>query len=186
MNSENINLHSNLPNLDYADQLTYLDDDHQNDGSSKLTYETPDATLGLCTYDLSIEPWISRGDLMDNDMVRLFDKKSLRELLDHFDLKTPYKNKDNNSVVTMSYPMFSFGLWEAKKTSGDNHDIASVQTARKLATLLRWQRIIFSEAKCKYSFPLVWSFTSVGSKWEIHGCYECKKAHGKEYKYVRY
>ncbi|MCJ1384536.1 hypothetical protein MMC17_007653 [Xylographa soralifera] len=180
---EDVDLHSNLPNLDYADQLTYLDDDHHNDGSSKLTSETPDATLGLCTYDLSIEPWISRNDLMDNDMVRLFDKKSLRGLLEHFDLKTPYKNKDINSVVTMSYPMFSFGLWEAKKTFGDNNDIAFTQTVRKLATLLRWQRMIFNKAKCKYSVPLVWSFTSVGSKWEIYGCYECKKTHGKEYKY---
>ncbi|MCJ1390382.1 hypothetical protein MMC18_003241 [Xylographa bjoerkii] len=160
--SESTN-HFNLPNLDLSDQLTYLDDDHKPDATTKQSHETPDATLGLCTYDLLLEPWKGRGDLIKEDSVRLFDKKFLREVLEHFQLKTPYRRNESSDVVTMSYPMFSFGLWEAKRSLGDSSGKAFSQTARKLATLLRWQRRIFNEAKCEDLLPVVWSFTSVGS-----------------------
>lgn len=80
--------------------------------------------------------------------------------------------------------MFGFGLWEAKSSTSQNHSQTFLQTARKLATLVRWQRRIFDKAECKDACPLVWFFSSVGSSWEISACYETKDNHSQEYFYV--
>ena len=145
--------------------------------------QIPDATLGLCTYDRVNEPWILREDLMDNDRVKLFEKEALIDILEHFELQGPYSS-NSTKFGTAPFPMFGFGLWEAKKVLGDNHAQAFVQTARKLATLLRWQRAVFQKAKCEDCRPLVWFFSSVGSSWEICGCYDTKDSRSEGYRYV--
>ena len=120
---------------------------------------------------------------MDNDRIKLFDKRALSEILEHFELQGPYWN-DHFKFVTASYPMFGFGLWEAKKVVAGNDAKVFLQTARKLATLLRWQRAIFDKAKCEDCCPLVWFFSSVGSTWHIYGCYEIKDRRSAESSYV--
>ena len=74
--------------------------------------------------------------------------------------------------------MFSFALWEAKKATGQTHETAFLQTIAKVKTLLRFQRLAFNEARlseepqCKDVSPLVWFFSSVGSDWQLWGCFE--------------
>lgn len=65
--------HFNLPNFDIAPELKYLDDDGDIKGSS--SYQIPDATIGLYTYDIKRKPWTNRSDLIDNDRVELFEKR---------------------------------------------------------------------------------------------------------------
>ena len=120
---------------------------------------------------------------MDNDRVKLFDKLSLTETLECFELQGPYRKRTSKFVRT-SCPMFGFGLWEAKKTTGGSHTDAFLQTARKLASLLRWQRKIFDTARCEDWCPLVWFFSSIGSSWEVSACYETKNSQREKYRYV--
>lgn len=86
--------------------------------------------------------------------------------------------------------MFSFGLWEAKKATGETHVKAFLQTAAKVQTLLKWQRLAFKEAKlleepqCKDVCPLVWFFISVGSDWQLWGCFEETVPGLEDYRYV--
>ena len=82
--------------------------------------------------------------------------------------------------------MFGFGLWEAKKSTSENHSQILHQTARKWATLLDWQRRIFDKAKCEDACPLVWLFSSVGSSWEICASYEVENIHSQDYRYVSF
>jgi len=123
--------------------------------------------------------------LIDDDRVKLFDKEALTDCLKHFELKGPYW-KDSSKYVTAAYPMFGFGLWEAKKSSAENHSKTFLQSARKAATLLRWQRKIFDKARCEDACPLAWIFSSVGSDWEIYGCYEKKNPRSQGYLYVSF
>lgn len=153
--------------------------------TDSTTYQVPDATLGLQTYNLNREPWTEREDLTKNDRIKLFDINILAEILRHFKLEGPYKRKSPKAVST-SCPMFGFGLWEAKKSTGESHIDIFHQTARKLATLLRWQRKIFNTAECEDTCPLVWFFSSAGSSWEISGCYEIKNPHEEGYSYVSF
>ncbi len=147
--------------------------------------QIPDVTIGLLTYDLRRDPWRQMGDLVENDRVKLFDKQPLAKLLKLFELEEPY-TRASSRFITASYPMFSFGLWEAKKSTGDNNVKAYLQTARKLATLLRWQRRIFDAARCEDFCPLVWFFSSVGSSWEVSGCFERKNPSDEGYTYVSF
>lgn len=148
--------------------------------AGRQSYQTPDATLGLCTYILSQAPWAQREDLINNDRVKLFDNVVLTETLDHFELQGPYRNVSSNPYA----PMFGFGLWEVKKSDAGNHTKTFRQTARKVATLLRWQRKIFDTARCEDCRPFVWFFSSVGPDWQIWGCYETKKPRNEGYQYV--
>ena len=179
--SESRDQHFNLPNFDIAHQLAYHDDDGKISGTNSI--QIPDATIGLYTYNLTREPWVKREDLIDNDRVKLFDKQALTDCLNHFELNGPYR-KHSSNYVTAAHPMFGFGLWEAKKGKAENHSKTFLQTARKLATLLRWQRNIFDKAELEDACPLVWFFSSVGQSWEIYACYEEKNPHSQEYLYV--
>lgn len=81
--------HFNLPNFDISPQLSYHDDDDGHiKGSNSI--QIPDATIGLYTYDLNKKPWVDRKDLIDNDRVKLFDKKALSDCLKSFELEGPY------------------------------------------------------------------------------------------------
>ena len=130
------------------------------------------------------EPWVQREDLTHNDRVKLFDRKALKDCLEEHGLEGPYRRRKDVKRFTTAYPMFGFGLWEAKSSSGGTHRQTLVQTARKLKALLRWQRKIFDKADCKDFCPLAWFFSSVGSSWEIAACYENKHPGQEECCYV--
>lgn len=151
----------------------------------------PDVTFGLGTYNLKRPPWCSeeRVHLVQNDRVRLFDKDAIEKTLATFGLAGP-NTKNKTHFVSNAYPVFSFGLWEAKKATGDTHDKAFLQTATKVKTLLRFQRLVFNKAKlgeepqCEDICPLVWYFSSVGSDWQLWGCYEETLPGSEDYQYV--
>ena len=151
----------------------------------------PDVTFGLGTYNLNLPPWRSEEmvDLVQNDRVRLFDKDTIRENLATFELAGP-NTKKKTHYVSSAYPLFSFALWEAKKATGETHDTAFLQTAANVKTLLRFQRRAFDEAKlgeepqCEDVCPLVWYFSSVGSDWQLWGCFEETIPGRKDYQYV--
>ena len=115
-------------------------------------------------------------------MVRLFGKKTLKETMNHFaQLKGPYKIS-GEPVESYSYPMFAFGIWEAKRTIGSNHEDTIQQTATKLKSLLIWQRKIFDKSGVQVTSPTVWFFSSLGADWRVYGCSEIVR--GDEFHYV--
>ena len=146
--------HFNLLNCDHQLDLAYWDDDGEVTG--KNGSQKPDSTFGLCTYNLDERPWNEKNWLQD-DMIKLFEKRTLKKTLDGFGsrLKEPYKIS-GTPVGLYSYPMFAFGLWEAKKDKGSSHEDTLIQSSRKLKTLLIWQRKIFDESKVKEISPTVW------------------------------
>lgn len=173
--------HFNLPNCDHQLDLAYYDDDGKVTG--KNGSQKPDSTFGLCTYDLGERPWNEKNWLQE-DMVKIFDKKTLKKTLDGFpELKEPYKIS-GTPFGLYSYPMFAFGLWEAKKDQGYSHENTFIQSSRKLKLLLSWQRKIFDESKIKNISPTVWYFSSLGSDWRVYGCSETKDVHGDGFRYV--
>lgn len=147
--------------------------------------------FGLGTYNLKNEPWRNpeRKDLVKNDRVQLFDKDAITQNLDHFELTGPNKKK-NTGFLTSAHPMFSFGLWEAKKAMGETHNKAFLQTAEKVRSLLQFQRLAFKKARlseepqCKDVCPLVWFFSSVGADWRLWGCFEETIPGSEGYQYV--
>ena len=98
--------------------------------------------------------------------------------------------KNKTHFVSTAYPVFSFALWEAKKATGEPHDKALLQTAAKVRTLLQKQRLAFNEAnlgeepQCEDVCPLVWYFSSVGSDWQLWGCFEETLPGREDYRYV--
>lgn len=173
-------------------------DDHYNPPNFSLYPQLPigqsipDATIGLSTYDLRLEPWRHPewNDLIQNDRVRLFDTEHVVRNRALFGLERPNRSKKTPHLNWTPYPVFNFALWEAKKTTGDTHGKALLQTAASIKTLLQRQRHVFDEAKlsdepqCKDVCPLVWFFSSVGSDWQLWGCYEEKSNDRGEYRYV--
>ena len=148
--------------------------------TGKKSRRIPDATFGLCTYDLSERRWTK--DWLGNDTVKLFGKKSLKETMDHFThLQEPYKIS-GKPVGIYTYPMFAFGLWEAKRATGSSHEDTVKQTATKLKSLLIWQRKIFDESEVQVTSPTVWFFSSIGADRRVYGCSET--VHGNEFRYV--
>lgn len=176
--------HFNLPNFNKAQELPYYDDD--GEVHCKPGVQIPDMTIGLLTYDINKKPWHQREDLLGNDRIKLFDRGVLDAILKHFELEAPYREiKNKPRFIAGSHPMFAFALWEAKKpTSSDNHITTLQQTARKLATLIRWQVKIYGKAKFGECNPLVWFFSSVGSTFEVFGCYGVEQPTGEGHTYV--
>ena len=114
--------------------------------------------------------------------MKLFDKKSLKNILEYFRLQGPYWN-ESYKVDFAAEPLFGFGLWEVKTL--DARGLPRNQTVRKMVALLRWQRQLFETAECEEFCPLVWLFSSIGSRWEVHGCYESKNiTRSGEHQYV--
>ena len=161
--------------------LAYHDDDTKVTG--KNGSQKPDSTFGLCTYNLDEKPW-NENDWLQVDMVKLFEKRTLKKTLDSFpELGEPYKISAN-PVGLYSYPMFAFGLWEAKKDKDSSHENALIQSARKLKSLLSRQRRIFNESGVRVTSPTVWFFSSIGADWRVYGCSETKSIGGDGFKYV--
>ena len=180
MSSDSTDRHFNLPNCGYGPQLSYHDSDSKVTG--KKSFQTPDATFGLSTYSLDERRWTQ--EWLENDMVKLFEKKALKETMDAFgELQEPYKISGTPNGI-YSYPMFAFGLWEAKKEIGSSHEDTIKQSSRKLKDLLSWQRKIFDKSGVLVTSPTVWFFSSIGADWRVYGCSETKAVGGDGFKYV--
>lgn len=177
-----MDIHFNLSSCDRQLGLPYNDDDKT--ARSKNERRIPDATFGLCTYDLGQRQWTQ--EWLDHDMIKLFGKVALKETLNHFkDLREPYA-PSGNQVETYAYPMFAFGLWEAKRAAAkQNHLDTFFQSSRQLKTLLAWQGRIFAESDFWECSPIVWFFSSVGAEWGVYGCTEEQHRNGEGSKYVR-
>ena len=177
MSSDSTDRHFNLSNCCYGPQLSYHDVDSKVTG--KRSFQTPDATFGLCTYSLDQRRWTQ--EWRENDMVKLFEKKALKETMDAFgELQEPYKISGTPNGI-YSYPMFAFGLWEAKKEIGSSHEDTIKQSSRKLKDLLSWQRKIFDKSGVGVTSPTVWFFSSIGADWRVYGCSETKAGDGFKY-----
>ena len=171
--------HFNLPELDTKWQLRHYDDDRDISGSKEGSVQVPDLNIGFQTYNVNNLPWKDRSgkecyDRRAKYRIEPFDRKFLGGLLPRFGLQHPYQLPKHR--VMDDYPIFSFGIWEAKQSGGkDTHQSALTQSGRKLATLLRWQFDLFETARektdCKLADPLVWLFTNIRSSWEIHACH---------------
>ena len=163
------NIHFNLPNFVFKPQLRYY---YQDEGRQKQSSEIPDATIGLCAYNLRNEPWQKqRPDLRADPRIEPFSQRCLKTIFNNYeDLKGPYPKKVLNDGV----PLFAFALWEAKKSDGDSHWSAFTQLDKRVRLLLQWQDAIIKAAENNSSefFPVVWAFTSVGSLWTVYGCYQ--------------
>ena len=159
MSSVSRDRHFKLPNCGYRPQLSYHDSD--NKVTSKKSFQTPDTTFGLCTYNLNERCWTQ--EWLENDMVKLFEKKALKETMNGFgELQEPYKISGTPNGI-YSYPMFAFGLWEAKNETRSSHEDTIKQSARKLKDLLIWQRQIFDKSEFGVTSPTVWFFSSIGA-----------------------
>lgn len=174
---------------------------HYQDTGLHKSKAFPDTTFGLASYNLGVEPWNDKkwSKLKENDMVRLFDREKLGGLMEYFDLKGPNPGKPKgprNGKKKEFYlhpwrPVFSFGLWEAKKQTGQTHADAFDQTVPTICALLQWQRNLFNEAELRDEAesedvcPLVWFFSSVGSSWVLWGCFETIDADSGRIYYVR-
>lgn len=181
MLSKSTKTHFNIPNCDYQLDLAYYVDDSRVAG--KGGWQKPDSTFGLCTYNLEERPW-NEKDWLQVDMVKLFEKRTLKKTLDGFPkLREPYKIS-GTPVGVYSYPMFAFGLWEVKKDKRSSHEDTLIQSSRELKLLLNWQRRIFDESNVEVISPTVWYFSSVGSDWRVYGCSETKAVHGDGFRYV--
>src|SRR5438034_7781501 len=109
-------------------ELGYVNDNEEDDDNRKDVLK-PDVTIGLCTYNLNMYPWIQVPTLVDNDRIKLFDRKLLRDLRDHFEIPPHYQLTQNRAKD--SFPQFPFALWEGKKASAPhNNQTALNQTAR--------------------------------------------------------
>ena len=180
MSSVSRDRHFNLPNCGYRPQLSYHDSDSKV--TSKKSFQTPDTTFGLCTYNLNERRWTQ--EWLENDMVKLFEKKALKETMNGFgELQEPYKISGTPNGI-YSYPMFAFGLWEAKNETRSSHEDTIKQSARKLKDLLIWQRKIFDKSEVGVTSPTVWFFSSIGANWRVYGCSETKAVHGDGFEYV--
>ena len=150
--------------------------------TGKKGSQIPDTTFGLCTYNLDERHWTE--EWLRNDMVKLFEKRTLKETMDNFSqLQLPYKIS-GNPVGIYSYPMFAFGFWEAKKELDSSHENTIKQSARKLKSLLSWQRRIFDVSDVRVTSPTVWFFSSIGADWRVYGCSERKAVHSQRVHYV--
>lgn len=180
MSSDSTDRHFNLPNCGYRPQLSYRDSDTKLTGTK--SFQTPDTTFGLCTYSLKGRRWTQ--EWLENDMVKLFEKEALKETMDGFgELQEPYKISGTPNGI-YSYPMFAFGLWEAKQEIGYSHENTIKQSSRKLKDMLIWQRKIFDKAKVGVSSPTVWFSSSIGADWRVYGCSETKAVSGDGFEYV--
>ena len=82
-------------------------------------------------------------------MVKLLGKRTLKETMEHFsELQLPHKIS-GTPVGIYSYPMFAFGLWEAKPGTGYSHEDVDIESSRKLRTLMSGQRKIFDKSRVK-------------------------------------
>ncbi len=164
--------HFNLPNFVFTPQLRYKYQEEEGQSSRNPRSGIPDATIGLCAYNLRNEPWQKqRRDLRTDPRIEPFSQGFLKEIFEnHKDLKGPYPTQVLNDGV----PLFAFALWEAKKSDGDSHWSAFTQLDKKVSRLLQWQDAIINEAENDSNefFPVVWAFTSVGSLWTVYGCYQ--------------
>ena len=104
--------HFNLPNCDHQLEFAYHNDDHEVTG--KKDSQSPDTTFGLCTDNLDEKPW-NEENWLQNNMIKLFGKQPLKETLKSFQQLEEPNNISGNPVGLDSYPMFAFGLWEAKR-----------------------------------------------------------------------
>jgi hypothetical protein len=151
-----------------ARDLSFIKDVKQPSSSRKGSLK-PDLTIGLCTYNLDAHPWHKGHKLATNDRVKLFDRRFLNNLREHFKIPLLYHLRKNQAKDDS--PQFPFALWEAKRAiASDTHQTASNQTARDLRTILMWQQDFYKKSDV-YGCPIVWYFNSVGSDWKLHGCY---------------
>ncbi|KAG8527384.1 uncharacterized protein KY384_007536 [Bacidia gigantensis] len=173
--------HLNISNCELRLELAYKSDEcYMRTRANHI----PDATLGLCTYNFDRIGVTSRGkDWLDNDLVVFFQKHLIRGVLDHFPaLREPYQISGEQSEA-YSFPMFAFGLWEAKRAKGAGHEDTVTQTCKRIKSLLIWQREIFDQAQYQHSIPIVWFFSSIGADWRVYGCIEDTKVAGNGYNY---
>lgn len=165
-------MHANLPTTVLWCQLRY---------KSQRGNGIPDATIGLCAYNLMNEPWQEqRPDLLGDLRIQMFTRRNLQSIFEEESLKGPYPDEVEGDGI----PLFGFAIWEAKKSGGDSHWTALTQLNWKIRCLLEWQANIISAAKSpSIEFvPLVWAFTSVGPTWTVYGCYQSgKKVDGDNY-----
>jgi len=165
--SSDSDMHFNLPSFVLQPQLRFRFQEE-----NRQRHGVPDATIGLCAYDLKNEPWRKqRPDLRTNPRIELFSLKFLSTIFEKCeDLKGPYPSQ----VLDGGVPVFAFALWEAKKSAGHSHWKAFTQLDKKVRSLLQWQDNIINEAENynKEFSPVVWAFTSVGSSWTVYGCYQ--------------
>lgn len=157
--------HLNLPNFDAVEQLAYP----QFENEQK---KIPDLTIGLLSYDPKEWADLPNARLLQDDRVRLFDQSLLRKLEAAGYLKHPFIRPGSSgkcvSEVSLAFP---FGFWEAKREDGGfDHQSAQKQNALKVKMILGWQGKTAERADVPWA-PLVWYFSSVGSRWEVHGCY---------------
>ena len=136
---------------------------------SRPGWETPDLTIGLCTYALHDSPWSGRAELLELDQVKLFDRAQLADLREMFELPVPYRLAKNR--IRDSTPQFASGLWEAKSAVAENNSLTtSMQSARKVKALLRCQSQVYEKSFVP-GVPLAWYFNNVGPHWTIYGCH---------------
>ena len=161
--------HLNLPHFVLRSELKFDYPDER-----KNNYGFPDATIGICTYNLKNEPWQEQWpDLRSDPWIQPFSTNFLRTIFRHNkDLKGPYSSQ----VLNDATPVFAFALWEAKKSDGDTSWSAFRQLDKKVRCLLRWQYDVMIKADndIKDFCPMVWAFTSVGPLWTLYGCYQSR------------
>ena len=163
-----------MPNFDNSQQLSYPEfEDEQK--------KIPDLTIGLLSYDLN--NWSDSTDirLLQDDRVRLFDRKLLRKLELEGELEVPFIRPGSSSKrVADLFLTFPFGFWEAKREGGGyDHQSAQKQNSLKIKMILGWQEQIGKRADVPW-VPLVWYFVSVGSKFEVHGCHFERSLFGRK------
>jgi hypothetical protein len=110
--------------------------------------------------------------MLEDDRVRLFDQKLLRNLENKGYLEVPFIRPGSSAkrVADMCLT-FPFGFWEAKREGGGyDHQSAQKQNAVKVKMILAWQEQVGKRAEVPW-VPLVFYFVSVGSKFEVHGCH---------------
>ena len=129
----------------------------------KATWGYPDAIIGLCNYNLKNEPWQEQWPSLRSDpWIRPFSTNYLEPIFGKSkDLKGPY----HSEVLEDNTPLFSFALWEAKKSDGDSPWSAWKQLDKPVRCLLKWQNDVMSTAQNDDEgfYPLVWAFTSAGA-----------------------
>ena len=151
-----------------ARNLPFVQDAEKPDKSRKGS-KKPDLTIGLCTYDLDAFPWHEGHRLANDDRVKLFDRRFLNGIQNHFNIRPLYHLKDNQAKDDS--PQFPFMLWEAKSAVYyDTHQTALHQTAPSLTKILIWQQDFYKKSEVCRS-PLVWHFNNVGSDCKLYACF---------------
>ena len=167
--SNHSEIHLNLPNFVFAPQLRYW---YQAEERQRQRSKVPDATIGLCAYNLRNEPWQKqKPHLRADPRIGPFSQRSLETIFNNYEyLKGPYSDR----VLNDSVPLFAFALWEAKRSDGDSQWSAFTQLDNRVRLLLRWQDAMIKAAEIDSNefIPVVWAFTSVGSIWTVYGCYQ--------------